>query len=189
MPISESYRQQNAELHNRYASYGTSSKRWHDKVNELSEKLNPKSILDYGCGKGLLAAGLPALSIREYDPAIPGKDKIPESADLVICTDVLEHVEPDMLEAVLSDLARVTQLCAFLNIAIRPAKKVLSDGRNAHLIIEPPEWWQAHIERFFTILSWDVVPQMEVNALVAPTAQAEAILSQLALPGHVDVGR
>lgn len=27
-------------------------------------------------------------------------------------------------------------------IACHPAKKTLSDGRNAHLIIENPDWWK-----------------------------------------------
>ena len=41
--------------------------------------------------------------IKEYDPAIPGKDSLPEPADIVVCSDVLEHIEPNYLLNVLVD--------------------------------------------------------------------------------------
>ena len=78
---------------------------------------------------------------QDYDPAIPGKDAPPGPADLVVCTDVLEHVEPEHLDAVLDDLQRLAKKSLFLLIATRPASKALPDGRNAHLTIEPPKWW------------------------------------------------
>ncbi len=76
-----------------------------------------------------------------YDPAIEGLDDEPEPADLVVCGDVLEHIEPECLDAVLDDLKRCTVKAIFLTVATRPAKKTLSDGRNAHLIQQPAEWW------------------------------------------------
>ncbi|WP_298959088.1 class I SAM-dependent methyltransferase [uncultured Methylobacterium sp.] len=175
MLISPDYLQQNIELHKRAASYGTSSRRWIDKVRTLADRIAPDGILDYGCGKGLLAQALPDLGIREYDPAIAGKDAAPEPADLVICTDVLEHIEPELLDAVLADLRRVTRVCAFLNIATRPAAKSLADGRNAHLIVEQGAWWQARLEPFFTILSSESVPDFEFNVVVAPAAEADRV--------------
>lgn len=60
---------------------------------------------------------------------------------MVACIDVLEHIEPDYLEGVLSDLKRLCEGVAFLSIHTGPALKVLSDGRNAHLIQEPMMWW------------------------------------------------
>jgi hypothetical protein len=39
-------------------------------------------------------------------------------------------------------------------IACHPAKKGLSDGRNAHLIIEQPEWWKQKIQ---TIPGWKII--------------------------------
>ena len=36
-------------------------------------------------------------------------------------------------------------------VACHPAKKYLSDGRNAHLIVENPEWWKCKLQ---TVLNW-----------------------------------
>jgi 2-polyprenyl-3-methyl-5-hydroxy-6-metoxy-1,4-benzoquinol methylase len=127
-----------------------------------------RSILDYGCGKGNLAVAMPDLAIREYDPAIAGKDGEPEPADLVICTDVLEHIEPNYLDDVLDHIRSVTAKFAFLNIATRPAVKTLPDGRNTHLIIRPQDWWRSRIEKFFEITEWAPDRDWEVAALVRP---------------------
>ena len=58
-----------------------------------------------------------------------------------MCTDVLEHIEPDCVDMVIEDIFRLTKRAAFLVIANRPALRALPDGRNAHLIQEGPEWW------------------------------------------------
>jgi hypothetical protein len=115
-----------------------------------------------------LAAALPELKIREYDPAIPGKDGEPEAAEFVVCTDVLEHIELDCLDEVLDHIRWLAGKYAFLNIATRPAVKVLPDGRNAHLIIESADWWKTRVERFFTIVDWSPVKSQAVNTLVRP---------------------
>lgn len=106
--------------------------------------MNTRDVLDYGCGKQTLRAKL--AYVRGYDPCIDGLDERPEPADLVVCTDVLEHIEPGCLDAVLDDLMRVTKRQLFAAIETRAALKILSDGRNAHLIQEPPEWW---LPKFF----------------------------------------
>lgn len=99
MRITEEYREANKRLHEINERYGTSGAKWARKVSQLVQSTGSSSVLDYGCGKGLLAAALPELGIREYDPAIPGKDSEPESAEFVVCTDVLEHIETDCLDA------------------------------------------------------------------------------------------
>lgn len=151
MLITDEYRQLNAELHVSNPHYGVSSSRWAPHVADLAARLQTQDILDYGCGKGLLKQTL-GWPIREYDPAIPGKDTPPEPADLVICTDVLEHIEPECLSHVLDDLQRLTRKVAFLNVATRPAKKVLADGRNAHLIQEQLSFWLPQFWERFTLL-------------------------------------
>jgi hypothetical protein len=68
---------------------------------------------------------------------------------MVACIDVLEHIEPACLEEVLDDLMRLTKAVGFFSVHTGPAIKTLSDGRNAHLIQQPPEWWlPKFIERF-----------------------------------------
>jgi hypothetical protein len=60
---------------------------------------------------------------------------------MVACIDVLEHIEPECLDNVLDHIASLTEAVAFLSIHTGPALKKLPDGRNAHLIQEPAEWW------------------------------------------------
>ena len=47
------------------------------------------------------------LRIYHYDPAIPEWSAPPAPRRFVACIDVLEHIEPDLLDNVLDDLKRV----------------------------------------------------------------------------------
>lgn len=149
--ISNYYRQQNAELHKLRPDYGAGGHRHAPQIRELAEAMQAQSILDYGCGKGTLADALTGLNVRNYDPAFEDYATQPVPADLVVCGDVLEHIEPDCLDAVLDDLQRVTKKCLFATIATRPASKFLPDGRNAHLIQEDLTWWLPKIWSRFVI--------------------------------------
>ena len=153
MLISEEYKNLNRKLHETRPDYGTSSEKWVELVKDICTKSNSVDVLDYGCGKSLLKKGLgDAYEVTEYDPAVPGKDTIPEPRDVVVCTDVMEHIEPELLDNVLNDLKRVTKKVLFMTVATRPAKKTLEDGRNAHLIQKDYEWWKPKIEERFNIL-------------------------------------
>lgn len=155
MLITEEYKAQNKVLHEK-GTYGISGSKWTQAVLSLVDLADSKDILDYGCGRMTLAKSLP-FNIRNYDPCIAGLDDKPESADIVTCTDVLEHIEPDCLDAVLKDLRRVTKMLGFFVIANRPAKKFLPDGRNAHLIQEGPEWWLPKIMRDFSLVQFNAL--------------------------------
>jgi hypothetical protein len=147
MLITPEYRALNAELHARNPTYGTSGGRWAAKVHRLARQYEASSVLDYGAGRGTLGKALrelvrePFCVFAEYDPAIEGKAARPSRADLVVCGDVLEHIEPDCLYAVLDDLHDLAKKAVLLIVATQPASKTLADGRNAHLIVEPAEWW------------------------------------------------
>ena len=91
------------------------------------------------------------MKIAEYDPAIPGKNELPEPADLVVCTDVLEHIEPGLLPNVLEHLRSLTRKCFFFAIDCGPANKHFPDGRNVHLIQEPPLWWLNKLDGYLHI--------------------------------------
>lgn len=140
--ITEDYLRLNADLHESNAAYGTSGSKHATDVLWVYANIGAESILDYGAGKGLLRKSLPAsLDVREYDPAIPRIAMRPGKADLVTCTDVLEHIEPECLTEVLEDINSLAAKGVFLSVSCRPAKKFLADGRNAHLIVERPMWW------------------------------------------------
>lgn len=138
--ITENYRKLNEQLHATNEGYGTSGQKYASQVMQLAANLRTQDILDYGCGKSTLSNNLPFI-IKQYDPAIPKYSDNPMPAELVVCTDVLEHIEPEMLGEVLDDLKRVTRKKGYFIIATRPAKKILADGRNAHLIVENSRWW------------------------------------------------
>jgi len=149
--ITPSYRAMQAEMHRSKPSYGVRGKEWLQKILELAALIPVQSILDFGCGKGLLADGIEAFGagfdVRRYDPGIPEWSETPEPADLVVCTDVMEHIEPECLEAVLDELKRCAGMAVFLNICTKPAMKHLPDGRNAHLIVQEPAWWLPKLEQ------------------------------------------
>lgn len=149
--ISPTYTALQRELHARPNGYGGKGDKWAPAVARLAEDLGCSSILDYGCGQGSLVKALRPLApavirLDEYDPAIPGKDGRPSFADLVVCTDVLEHIEPDRLTRVLAHLQMLARKAVFVVIATRPSNKTMTDGRNAHLIIEDDDWWRATVK-------------------------------------------
>lgn len=152
MVISETYRELNRQLHHSTAHYGAMSDKWAGLVRKLYTDHECKSVLDYGCGKGSLGKALSDLPISGYDPAVPGLDSLADPADLVVCTDVMEHIEPEYLDAVLDDLERVTKVLLFVVVSTIPAIKKLPDGRNAHLIQQPGKWW---VDKFWA--RWEMV--------------------------------
>ena len=151
--ITEEYRRAQQELHQN-PNYGMASVEYAPLVAEVLEALGCDELLDYGAGKGRLAASLPQyisrdLRIYPYDPAIPQWSGTPTPCGFVACIDVLEHIEPDLIDNVLDDLQRVTLENGLFTVHTGPAMKVLRDGRNAHLIQQGPSWWlPKFLERF-----------------------------------------
>ena len=141
--ISEDYRRQQQELH-KNPNYGVASLQFAPLVRQVYDQVKATSISDYGAGKQNLLKALTEGGLqtdyRPYDPAFPDYGP-PRSADLVCCIDVLEHIEPELLDNVLDELASITVKVGFLTVHTGPAIKVLSDGRNAHLIQKPSSWW------------------------------------------------
>lgn len=143
--ISPRYRALQLELHARPEGYGDRGDRWAPAVAGLIARFQASSVLDYGCGQGALIAALgpmvDGVRFAEYDPAVPGKDTWPDFADLVVVTDVLEHVEPTHLTGVLTHLKTLRRRAVFAVVSTREAARTLADGRNAHLIVQSAAWW------------------------------------------------
>jgi len=114
-------------------------------VSQIIERMEVSHLLDYGCGAQTnLAKHLKVtrkLMYQAYDPGVPRFSKLPVPAQMVACIDVLEHIEPDLIDNVLDDLKRLTEGILFATITVVPAFKTLADGRNAHLIVQPMSWW------------------------------------------------
>lgn len=143
--ISPAYLEEQRILHASPRGYGQRGHKWAPKVSAVAWTYGCTSILDYGCGQGALAQSLKMAShvtdIREYDPAIAEKSALPEMADCVVCTDVLEHVEIDKIGAVLLHLWNLTRKVAFVVVSLVETSKTLTDGRQAHILLRTPEWW------------------------------------------------
>lgn len=141
--ITDAYRAQQTALHDR-ADYGVASLEWGDVVSAIVNTSGAQTLTDYGCGKGRLLEVINfdhPVRVQLYDPGVPKFAKTPVPTEIVTCIDVLEHIEPDCLEAVLVDLRRVTERLLIATIHSGPAVKMLADGRNAHLTQQGPAWW------------------------------------------------
>ena len=147
MLISESYKKELEELHKINEDWGTGPKISVIGICHWMYMNNIKRVLDYGCGKGRLSLFLP-IEVSNYDPGIPEWCVNPKPEDYLLCTDVLEHVEPDYIENVIEHLVSKFNKKAFLSIPLKKSKKLLSDGRNAHLIVKPAFWWIELLQRF-----------------------------------------
>jgi hypothetical protein len=136
--------------------WGNASLNEIDRIVSLLNQFQITHILDYGAGQQNLARKLPDLVsnliVDSYDPGIPAIADTPAPAPFVCCIDVLEHVEPEYIDQVLDDLQRVVANLGYFTVAVTPAAKILEDGRNAHLIIRPVEWWEQKIQARFVIV-------------------------------------
>lgn len=166
--ISDDVREMCAAMHAvKKEKWGNDGWRRGDIVLDFINEIQAKSVLDYGCGRGTLAKRLGSGGkkikglnwmgpVYEYDPALP-KKSVARAADLVVCTDVLEHVEPDKLSNVLAHIRDLARRGVFLLISTREANRVMPDGRNAHLIVKPAQWWLSTLrEAGFTITRHEI---------------------------------
>lgn len=155
MLITEGYREQQRKLHEN-PNYGTASVNFAPTVAKAINSLQVQTLLDYGAGKLRLLKTIADNRLVDhkfryipYEPADPRYAEAPPPAEMVACIDVLEHVEPELIDSVLDDLKRVTLRVGLFSIHTGPAAKVLDDGRNAHLIQQPAIWWLTKLcERF-----------------------------------------
>lgn len=141
------------------------------------DEIRPTTILDYGCGKGRLVSKLqevyPKKTISGYDP---GNSQFNNNVkdvqvDLLMSTDVLEHVEPEHIDETLKFLSTKSRYVYHL-IACCPAKLILPDGRNAHLIIEDAAWWR---EKFLN-LNYKIIKESYNEFQKTPKGQTKPLV-------------
>ena len=169
--ITDGYRDLNRRAHLAADGYGVQGYKYLQPILALAERVGAQSILDYGCGQGTLAAyakRMSPLPVHNYDPAIPEWAGEPSPADVVVCTDVLEHIEPLCLPEVMEHLAFLTNKAAYFIIACRPAKRVLDDGRNAHLIVREPAFWFNTLSEHFDVVEFKATRGVYCFAIVEP---------------------
>jgi hypothetical protein len=182
--ISDEYRVEQQKLH-KNPKYGVASLSFAPVVRSLLRLGNCTSLSDYGAGKcnlkkALGLRGSSGVRYHPYDPAFPEYGS-PQPADLVTCIDVLEHIEPQSLDAVLSEISSISRRLAFLTVHTGPAKKQLSDGRNAHLIQESTSWWLGRMNPHFDILHVQQV-RKGFFVIACPRGMYKTLGTELDLP-------
>ena len=157
------YREYHSDPTNHYS--GNSLKMHFQSIHNLIKEKNCKTALDYGCGGASsyiddrihLKWGLEDMGL--YDPAVSQFGALPGTEyDLVICTDVLEHVPEEEIPDTLSQIFGLSKLCSFINIAMYPASTTLSNGENAHCTLKSIDWWRSK-------MSDSLTSNIEVHAL------------------------
>lgn len=142
--ISDLYLKEQKRLHSHY-NYGTASNSHASNIKQILIETGFNTLSDYGAGKKNLQKklnedGFNNFQYFPYDPVFPEYGD-PVAAELVCCIDVMEHIEENYLDSVLNEIKSITLNLCYFSIASIPAKKQLSDGRNAHLIQKPSRWW------------------------------------------------
>lgn len=136
-------------------------------VVEIFKKAGATSILDAGCGSGQAMEWLVRhhgheFRVHGFDIAanclnefFKGREAeflslgslwapegLPQGFDAVFCTDVMEHIPPERVDAVLENLCRATGKIAFMAIALfDDAFGPAVMNAPLHLSVFPESWW------------------------------------------------
>ena len=139
----------------------------------------PGKIIDAGCGRGNVLRHLSENGCSAFGVEISKKcfeqylqNQPAANADIVswckaghtydgcVCTDVLEHIPPDQLDATLVSLRRLSP-SLFAGIANTSS---VHSGYELHVIREGISWWVRHLARHYSRLSI-IVPRQEDEVL------------------------
>lgn len=164
MHYSADYQRQQQKLHEK-GNYGVTGQKYGPTVAAIIDKLELKSVLDYGAGSNLslmetLKPGRP-FTYHPYDIGVPEYADDPQPAEMVACIDVLEHIEPEYLENVMDHLEELTEVVLFASVHMGPAGKFLDDGRNAHLTQEGADFWLPKFLERFRLQTFQMVSPVE----------------------------
>ena len=149
--ISQEYSTLMAQMHSDKANFGGDIKSLRV-VDRLIAKYKIKSIIDYGCGKGALVFSIrkkyPKIEVFGFDPGNPDFSILPtKKYQMIVTSDVMEHIEPIFLNNVLKHINSLFTNIGYFYIATSPSKKKLANGKNAHLIVEGPDYWREKLEK------------------------------------------
>lgn len=117
----------------------------------------PITLLDYGAGNGDMVDAMNDIfkicTADGYDPfhdRWAGKEDVAVH-DIVLCTDVMEHVEEQCVENTIRWIANHSRYGAMFVICVEQAFKHLPNGQNAHVTIKNAYWWRQKLEERFKI--------------------------------------
>lgn len=105
-----------------------------------------------------------------------------DSFDLVFCSEVLEHIEPNSVEMAVAEIARVAKRNLFLTISLRPS----SDNNKYHLTLRPRTWWESIFSRYGCTVNRSTIDRFQTTDKSASTLRimqagpTAAILDEIA---------
>jgi SAM-dependent methyltransferase len=122
-------------------------------------KPTPRFVVDFGCGRNLFVRELRRLGIDGLgiDFAFPEAD-VPRAmhktglldgvADVATSFDALEHLLPEDVDAVLTEMRRVARPRAYFvfSICTRPSRNTVA-GEGLHPTVQPLAWWLERVGR------------------------------------------
>lgn len=131
-------------------------------ITKAVNRYKPKTVLDVGCGIGMLVKKLRQMQIDaigiDYSPDA-GKDipkyfqvadikNIPypdNSFDMVLCTGVFEHIKEEDIDKAYSEMKRVGGRILATICFKKSNYFTMKNGKRSpeyHITIKPKEWWE-----------------------------------------------
>lgn len=133
-------------------NYGKTSIKLYDMLKKIINDLNISSVLDYGCGKSKLLDLIKKnskIKIFKYDPAIKKYSTLTKNkTDLVICTDVLQHVPLYDLDRVLKEI-KSKGIYILFYIKCTNHKTKLPNKTYANCTVYDKKWWLEKLSNYF----------------------------------------
>lgn len=152
-------------LYKRKKNYGKTSIKLYDMLEKIINDLNILSVLDYGCGKSKLLDLIKKnkkIKIYRYDPAIKKYSKLTKNkTDLVICTDVLQHVPLYDLDRVLKEI-KSKGIYILFYIKCTNHKTKLPNGTYANCTVYDKKWWLEKLSNYY-----DDIKEIKISDLTS----------------------
>jgi hypothetical protein len=124
---------------------------WQEQVEKIAGDFGVDTVLDYGAGITRSLSRFSSLNVTDYDPVLPKQSNLYgyKPFDMVVCNHVLEHVEEETLNNVLTSINQLTKKVAYIAVSCEASTKKLPDGTDWHCTVHPPEWWKHRLAHFF----------------------------------------
>lgn len=140
-------------------------------IDRYIKLTDSKSVLDYGSGSGAFRRDLEQLrgdaDIHEYEPGHEELSAEPPVCDATVCIDVMEHVEPELVDNVLQEIYDKTRKFAYIGVCCVPSGGAFDDGTNLHLLVKPPVWWIHKLEEYpWEIINLNVANNKHIQIIV-----------------------